>query len=132
MAEQGIAFPIEKVPDTDSVFMRAHKQFIPDGTLAAGVFRVHDGGMSVDWSKYSTPEQTRARAKRDPQNNAVLEMNVGEIRSISTLDVTHRPKMDNQAHCDVPLPSGEDLTEVRFKLRRIAKVILALPPSMHP
>lgn len=133
LAEQELNFSIETVPDADSVFMRAHKQYLLKGTLAHGVFKAHDGGMSVDWNKYSTPEETRFRAKKNPENNAVIEMNVGEIRSIPVLDVVHTPEMGNRAHCDVPLPSeGEDLTEVRFKLRKLAKIVLALPPAVRP
>lgn len=87
--------------------------------------------MSVDWSRYSTPEQTRARGRK-PLECAVFALIAGEIRSIPTLDVLHTPLPDNQAHCDVPLPSDpEDLTYVRFKLNQIARIVLALPPATH-
>lgn len=124
MAEQDVAFPAEAVPDEDSVYMRAHRGFLGRGGIAPGVFRSHDGGMSVDWSKYSTPEQTRMRAK-SPEDNAVIEMNVGRIRAMSSLNVLHAPLRENRAHCDVPLPDAdEDLTEARLKLHRIATVVI--------
>jgi hypothetical protein len=126
LAEQGIGFSEETVPDYDAVFMRAHKSRIANGALTPSVFTAHDRGMSVDWCKYANPEQTKARARK-PQDNAVIEMNVGHIRSIPTLDVLHTPQPDNQSHCDVPLPDiEEDLTEARFKLRSIAKIIIPL------
>jgi len=124
LAEQSVSFPAEIVPDADSIFMRAHKNFFRGGTLGQGVFKAHDGGMSVDWSKYSSAQQTQLRGRK-PKENAVIEMNVGEVRAIPTLEVSHTPKQDNQAHCDVPLPEfDEDLTEVRFKLRGIAKIVI--------
>jgi hypothetical protein len=126
LAEQDLRFSDETVPDHDSVFMRAHRNHIVNGLPGPGVYRAHEGGMSVDWCKYAQPEQTKARAKK-PQDNAVLEMNVGHIRSIPTLDVLHTPEPKNQAHCDVPLPEvEEDLTEVRFKLTSISKVVIPL------
>ena len=126
MAEQELGFPNEPVPDHDSVFMRAHKNRMVNGLPGPGVFTAHDGGMSVDWSKYAQPEQTRARG-RIPRDNAVIEMNVGEVRLIPTLDVLHTPEPQNQAHCDVPLPEvEEDLTEVRFRLKSISKIAIPL------
>ena len=127
MAEQDVIYPIEPVPDADSVFMRAHKNHLVNDSLGPGVFSPHYGGMSVDWKKYSTAEQTKMRG-RNPKQNAVIEMNVGEIRAVPTLDVLHTPEPDNQAHCDVPLPEAdEDLTEVRFKLIGIAEIVI--PPE---
>lgn len=126
MAEQVVEYPIELVPDHDAVFMRAHKNHFHRGNLREGVFRAQGGGMSVDWSKYSTASQTQMRA-RQPLDNAVIELNVGKIRAIPPLDVAHTPQAMNQAHCDVQLPEdGEDLTEIRFRLRDIVKIVIPL------
>lgn len=121
-----MSFPVENVPDSDSVFMRAHQNYMVNGQLRPGVFTAHDGAMSVDWNKYSEPKQTLDRA-RNPKQNAVIEMNVGRIRAVPQLDVLHTPEIENRAHCDVPLPeSGEDLTEARFNLKKIATMVIPL------
>ena len=98
-----------------------------DGKPMTGAFDPHNGGTSVDWDKYSTPEQTRARAKR-PELNAVVRMGVGEIRGVDdALDVIHRPLPDNQAHSEIPLPDeGPAQSELRVKLTRIAVVVIPL------
>jgi hypothetical protein len=58
-------WPIEPVPDADLLFMRVHRNYIQNGKPNVGVFINHgegaQEGMSTDWSKYSTPEQTKKR-----------------------------------------------------------------------
>ena len=126
MADPQLNFPIEEIPDADAVFLRAHRNLLRDGEIVPGVFRSHEAGMSVDWSKYATPEYTRLRARK-PLENAVLALIVGEIRAIVGLAVHHSPQSDNQAHSDVILPEqGEDLTEARIKLGRIASFAIPL------
>jgi hypothetical protein len=124
LAEQAIAFPVEDIPDSDSVFMRAHKNLMPNGVVVGSVFRSQDDSMSVDWERYSTPEATRLRARGYPEDNAVLKLGVGGIRKISDLQVAHSPLPDNRAHTDVFLPRGEDLTEVRYRLAEIAEIAI--------
>jgi hypothetical protein len=72
----GVKWQVEHIPDDADVFMRAHRMFFRKRVLQPGVFRAHDAGMSVDWEKYSAPEDTRQRAA-DPQVNAVISLNVG-------------------------------------------------------
>jgi hypothetical protein len=120
-------FPIENIPDADSVFMRAHKTYIRDGDLVPGVFREQDGGMSVDWDKYASPKDTKGRAK-NPADNAVLSLSVAGIRKIRDLDVRHTPEPTNRAHSEVDLPDDrEELTEARLLLRRLAAIVI--PPD---
>jgi hypothetical protein len=122
-----LGFPVEEIPDADSVFMRAHKDYIRDGDLVPGVFREQDGGMSVDWNKYASKEDTKQRAK-NPANNAVVSLSVGGIRKIDDLDVRHTPELSNRAHSEVYLPdSREELTEVRLLLHRLAEIVI--PPG---
>ena len=71
--------------------------------------------MSTDWSKYSTPMNTRDRA-RNPDRNGVISLGVGAVRAIPQV-VGHSPIASNRAHTDV---AGEKSTEVRAMLRRIA------------
>ena len=61
----------EDIPDGDLLYMRLHRMYINnDGSVQVGAFRDHEGGMSTDWSKYSSPEQTQSRAKK-PLENAI-------------------------------------------------------------
>src|SRR5665213_551520 len=94
---------IEEIPDQNFLFLRVHKSFVKFGEgIPLGAFKDHGGGMSTDWDKYSTPEQTRNRAKRSPsENNGVLRLNVGEVRAISGLSVAHEPLSENRAHTEV-------------------------------
>ena len=123
-----VAWPIELIPDSDNVFMRAHRAHFREGELQPGVFRQHGDGMSVDWDKYSTAQATRSRGAI-PTDNAVIAARVGHIRGLSGLDVHHKPEQSNQAHSNViglPSRTTPELVEVRVKLLRISKVVLPL------
>jgi hypothetical protein len=107
---------IETIPDGDFVFMRAHKSFIKDGELIPGVFQNRGEGMSTDWEKYSTAEQTRNRTLRSPPgDNGVIKLSVAGIRNIEKLSVVHEPLPDNRAHTEV---FGEKTTKARMLLLR--------------
>lgn len=111
--------------------MRAHRAHFRNGELAPGVFKAQGDGMSVDWDKYSTAEQTRLRAKK-PDENAILSLPVISIRNIKPLRVEHEPdpQADNRAHAEVfDMPKAEQLTETRIKLLRIAVVAIPIPPA---
>ena len=125
-----LAWPIETIPDSDSVFMRAHQTYYRDGEPGPGVFTAKDGGMSVDWSKYSSAEETRQRAKNNPERNAVLSLPVGGVRQIDDLDTVHRPEPENRSHSEIDLPvDRETLAEVRVLLLRLAKTVIPLPAT---
>jgi hypothetical protein len=122
---------IESILDTCVVFIRAHKQHYPKGQLMPGVFRKQGEGMSVDWAKYSTPDQTRSRAKI-AADNAVIRLAVGPVRAIRPLAVCHSPTEENRSHTDViGLPdNGEELTEMRESLLALAVTVLALDAAV--
>jgi hypothetical protein len=128
---------VEQIPDADFVYMRAHRNLIPKGVIEPGVFREQDGSMSVDWDRYSSPQITRLRARKNPEANAVLKMNVGGIRGFNNIQVEHAPIPENQAHTDVFLPrANEDLTEARYHLVSVAKIEIPFdfplsPPATH-
>jgi hypothetical protein len=114
-------FPVEPIPDADAVFMRAYKDRMKNGVPSPSAFKPQgNGNLSVDWDKYSTPDQTRNRAKQ-PTDNAVLRMIVANIRQLE-VSVVHVPLLENQAHSEVKLP--ENHTEVRLKLSRIATIAI--------
>lgn len=100
-------WPKETIPDESSVFMRIHKTYLNGGSdVRPNAFRDHNGGMSVDCNGYSTPAQTRARA-RNPVDNAVMGIRVEAIRRIDGLSVEHDPiqegTLDRQGR---PLPAN--------------------------
>jgi len=116
------AWPEEEIPDPDHLFMRVEKSFVRNGEIIPGAFRnrpTERDGMSTDWERYSTPEQTRNRAKV-PSNNGVIELLVEDVRKVPGQTVKHTPshELNNRAHTDV---FGAKDTEARVKLRRIAK-----------
>src|ERR1700733_5373199 len=100
---------IENIPDGDFVFMRAHKTDFKNGELNPGVFRDRKGGMSTDWEKYSTAEQSRNRAIV-PDDNSIIKLSVAGIRNIEKLSVIHEPLPDNRAHAEV---FGDKTTQAR-------------------
>ena len=128
MADE-LGWPIEEIPDAASVFMRAHWRHFRNGELDPGVFKAHGNGMSVNWDRYASAEGTKQQARKNPEDNAVISMPVIGIRKIDDLRVEHTPETTNQAHSDVfGLPQkGEQLTEVRFLLRKIAPIVIPLP-----
>lgn len=97
-------WPIEAIPDASQLFMRAHKSLLLDGEIRPNIFREQGKGMSVDWDKYSTPEQSRARSKV-PADNGIVQLNTSRVRMILGLTVTHDPvqegAVDDQG---TPLP----------------------------
>ena len=126
-----VNWPVEDIPDDDSVYMRAHRMFFRP-TLQPGVFRSQDGGMSVDWEKYSSPVDTRLRGKK-PYDNAVISLPALGIRDINNLALEHTPEQENRAHSDVfGLVNSEDLTEARILLLNLSRVVLDLPAPRLP
>ena len=85
--------------------------------------------LSVEWSKYTTPEETKQRARK-PENNGVLSFNSDKIRNKPVnLDVRHHPTQlnpitgyHNQSHSLVfNVLSAENDPEIRLKLRDICE-----------
>ena len=115
---------IEDIPDSDKVFYRIHVQQIDaeDGKPKPGAFRARGEGnersMSTDWEKYSTPFQSRDRA-RNPKDNAIVSFVSGELRSID-LSVVHSPDpiVGNRSHADVK-DIYSNKTHFRRKLRQM-------------
>jgi hypothetical protein len=117
----------EPIPDENYLWMRVHKSYLANGDIAPGTFKnrpTPQDGMSTDWEKYATPQDTRDRG-RVSADNAVIRLLVGDIRKIPAQTVTHTPdaKTQNRAHTDV---FGEKTPEVRIKLRRISEIVIPL------
>ena len=111
----------EEIPDEDFLFMRVHQDYWDDeGEPIPKAFRNHPkktGGMSTDWQKYFTPEETRQRG-RDAAANIVIQLLTGTVRKIPDQSVVHTPDVENnnRAHSDV---FGEKTTEVRERFMQI-------------
>lgn len=115
--------------------MRLHWRLIQGNDVGPNAFREHGGGMSVDWGKYSTPLETRNRARKSPPSDyAVIGMITRDIRAIDGLVVEHDPIQENshdengdpiepnRAHSEIvgiSSTSAEKKTERRLKLSRI-------------
>lgn len=129
MPDERLDSEIEVIPDEDFVFMRAYKDRIKDGVPRPSAFEAHGGGLSVDWDRYATPEQTRARGK-NAQHNAVVSMGVGAIRALScSPEVVHAPLPENKAHSHVGIPEDPAVElELRIKLSRLAVVVIPILP----
>lgn len=114
-------FPIETIPDSDKVYYRVHKSYLPKGKLIPGVFKEVVDGMSTDWEKYSTAEQTQNRATK-PMDNGVVSFITGDLRQKVDLTVTHSPTQ-NRAHTLVcgKLEKIQESTEIRLKLLGICQ-----------
>jgi hypothetical protein len=117
------SWPQEPIPDEDKLFMRVHRQWTRNGNPIPGAFQDHGGGMSTNWAKYSTPEETLRRAPK-PEENGVLKMQVGTVRAIPNQTVEHTPEITNRAHTDV---FGMKDEEVRLKFTRICKWVVGPP-----
>lgn len=120
----------EDIPDGDIVFLRVHLNSAPTGKITSAALRPQgNDGLSTDWAKYSTAEETQSRARK-PELNGVASVDVGGIRSIvyprANLTVEHDP-IEN--HSDIPdniahslikgAPDNETLEEDRIEIRKL-------------
>jgi len=105
----------ENIPNEAYLYMRVHKMKIDsDGEPIPGAFKnlpTSDDGMSTDWEKYSTPEETCQRG-RVPLDNIVIRFLTGRVRNIPEQIVKHTPDKENnnRAHTDV---FGKKTTQAR-------------------
>ncbi len=125
-----VTWQVEQILDGCVVYMGAHRIYYRNGNLQPGVFRVREGdGISVDWEKYSTAEETRQRSK-GLEDNAAIRLPVGDVRKTKPLRVEHSPDVErnNRAHGDIlGLPSDKpDLTETRLVLLELAVTAIGL------
>lgn len=115
----------EEIPGEDSLLMRVHQNYLDnEGEPIPGAFRnrpLKTDGMSTDWERYSTPEQTRLRAP-NPMANIVISLLARAVRSIPNQLVVHTPNAEtnNRAHTDV---FGEKTVEARERLMRIYRKV---------
>ena len=112
--------------------MRVHMTNIDDeGEPFPRAFKnqpTENDGMSVDWAKYSTPIDTKNRARK-PSENAVIAFTAGDARSIPNQAVEHKPinppEIPNQAHSEV-IGNKKTPTEVRARFMDIYQMVIRL------
>ncbi len=94
----------EKIEDSHKLYCRVHRNNVRDNELLPIVFRERGEGekkgMSVDWEKYATPEDTRNRATSAPIDNGIIQFIAGNVREIG-LTVVHAPEDYNRAHSNI-------------------------------
>lgn len=114
----------EPIPGSHHLFMRIHKNDVDDGRPLPRAFRnrvnplnnAAPPAMSTDWCKYSSPEQTRARALSSAkEDNGVVSLFVSGVLSLYRQQVQHSPwyhhpepqhNPNNRAHTDVIGPKS--------------------------
>jgi hypothetical protein len=121
-----MTWDIEEIPDVDKLFYRVHQQNYRDGKVVTSTFKEFgtsddNKGMSTDWMKYSTPSESKARAKK-PEVNGIISFIAGELRTI-LLKVIHYPIDSNRAHTNV---KGID-QEKQLKLRSMYTIEIHIP-----
>lgn len=115
-------WPVEEIPDGDVLYHRVHRNALrnmpadmPKNKVYPNAFRIDDGDMSVDWSKYATPQEAKNRAKV-PAQNGIVEFTAGDVRDDGHR-VVHSPSRHNQAHSSVRGPKAR----LRTTLSRAAQ-----------
>lgn len=93
----------EHIPDTADLYYRVHISLTDSGKIRPNCFRDQKrDGMSTDWSKYRTPEQTRlGNGPEKAMSYGVTGLPVGQVRRIEELTVVHAPIEGNDAHSHV-------------------------------
>ncbi len=139
MQPERIMFPVEEIPNEDSLYYRIHKNDVIGCDVVPGAFRERgegeQKGMSTDWSRYATPAESINMSPDGiiPINreatHGIISLPVGQVRAIDCLFVEHNPLAWNQAHAHIlgiP-PKKPSSTEVRNKLTRIYRWEIKAP-----
>lgn len=120
----------EAIPNDARLFLRVHRNWLREGAATSGAFKYQTNqddpnaspGLSTDWEKYSTPEETQGRFAPDKpaENYAVYSLVAGLVREVESQVVNHTPdeKRNNRAHTDVQGAINE--AEARKRMRDIA------------
>lgn len=126
-SEVGAPQPSEAIPDDAILYMRIHKGWWSERKQRFGADTFSDSGegdqtgMSTNWEKYATAEQTREQAASPAEDNYVVAMRMRDVLGIPGLSVKHRPLQNLPGHTDV---IGEKTLEVKDALRRVCWIVL--------
>lgn len=133
----------ENIPSTDPfnndylLFRNIHRTFIRERDpqmISPSSFKDPKGrGISTDWSKYSTPQKTQKRSKRNPpEEYGVVSLKIREIREkeeLNKLIIEHAPDQitkdfkGNRAHTNINglLKYEYQTKEIQILLSRLSK-----------
>jgi hypothetical protein len=113
----------EEIPDDAILYLRVRYTLVDaDGYAQVNAFRDQGEAMSMNWSKYATPEDTRQFSQRHPPHTyAVYAITAEVLRAKLGLIVVHTPRSYNRAHVDV---IGEKTAEVRTELSELCQCVL--------
>ncbi|WP_457556472.1 hypothetical protein [Candidatus Harpocratesius sp.] len=130
----------EIIPDDNFIFRRIHKNFVINDSQFPNMQKVPQNvfnepkkswkeeylakwdGVSVDWDRYSTAEETLKRGEKESTNYGVIQSEVFQVRSVQPLDVIHRPiknhekLKDNRAHSLITGFTFANKVEIRMNL----------------
>src|SRR4051794_4913434 len=108
----------EAIPDADDLFLRVHRGHIKEGQPIHRAFQEWGGGLSTNWAKYASAEETRDQVSRlfkpdkvtpkSPADYGVLSLVAGEVRQIESTTVEHTPVDENRAHTDIHGPGSPE------------------------
>ncbi len=114
-----VSWPVEHIPDPDTLYMAVLRLHWDDGNIASAALRDSPNkgeGMSTNWSKYSAARDVRENRRHLPGEYGVVSFVVGKVRSVSTdTEVRHSPEKPNRAHS---LILGPKDSETRVHYRR--------------
>jgi hypothetical protein len=132
--EVDVSWPVEEIPNDDHLYLRVYKKHCSNGRIMPIAFKRHGetgDGLSVDWSRYASPEDTRRRSLRHPpEDYAVVSFKVEDIRRLG-YTVVHKPLSPgnlgattegNRAHTEIIPPATVLDTEFRAKLLALCKL----------
>jgi hypothetical protein len=131
LEERGSA-AVEVTGDDDDLYRLVHPNWVKDdGSIRAGLYIVTKQGgisrISVDWSRYGTPQALLSRAGTPQHKVGMIAVRV--TRSFG-LVVEHTPIRGNPAHCDIVGQVTEALAKKLAKETRLW--IPADPASIAP
>jgi len=113
-----VTFPIEHIPDDDKLFRRLMPGQCKKGKISSAAFE--DVDLSVDWEKYSTPQEALDRLPPhfDKQNWKVASLKAGIPRVLGQ-EVKHWPT-NNIAHS---LILGEKSFQISLALSDASEIV---------
>ncbi|MFX0103801.1 MAG: hypothetical protein ACFFCS_29835 [Candidatus Hodarchaeota archaeon] len=131
MADGPLKWEREHIPDEDFLFRRVHESFLDEDDpdfIPPAIFRESkgNGGVSVDWNKYSTSNDARNRA-REPERNGIIEISAISIRDVENLEVNHVPIFNNRAHSNIVGLNGlskQKRTKARWRLAQASSWVI--------
>lgn len=136
----------EDIPSDDALYVYVHCQWIRNGRIVPGFFKnrpdEETGAMSTDWCKYSTPDETRHRARKLGVNG-VGRLHVEAVWKIGAdtafhqtvvhTPIQHSPDFpDNRAHTDVRGPKETADLDVQFQFSEICTLVRSVPTPDDP